>query len=235
MPAVMMSQEPSSSSIVLAAGRHPARRAILPIDHAADAQAAREADSVFQKTLGQPGLADADIAAARAVVAVAVAHRGAVNRSFGEYLFARIAAPVLRAYAANPRPAGTGSLMGALFGLLSSDMISPELRDAILDGAAHLARNANSAGLRRDVGRALLHELIAGRGESRRMVDVLMVPVLFDARGKAVVSSLDVVSDPARRAAAIAALQRVGSSPALRVAAWLGPGERVRRSLRLRA
>jgi hypothetical protein len=67
------------------------------------------------------------------------------------------------------------------------------------------------------------------------MVDVLMVPVLFDARGKAVVSSLDVISDPVHRAAAVAALHRVGSSPALRLAAWLGPGERVRRSLRLRA
>jgi hypothetical protein len=146
-----------------------------------------------------------------------------VHRPFGAYLFARLGPALLRAYRASPRPPPTGPLIAAMFALLAEPAITGELRAQVLRGTTLLATNAGSKSLSRDIGRALLHELIAGRGETGRLVHDAIYPVLFDVRGRPRLHAWEVISDPQRRERASNALVRLGGERALRISAWLLP------------
>jgi hypothetical protein len=215
--------------VVVAQGPDPVRalagargcRAVLPFTHVADVEAVAEAQAAFSRTARRAALADADLVACRELVSFAAARSSTLHRPFGAYLFARLTPPLLRAYRTSPPPLATGSLMAALFAILSQPGITSELRAQILEGVTRLAATGASRSLWRDVGRALLHELIAGRGERSRLVHDAMYPVLFDTRGHPRLCTWEVLTDPERRARAAQALGALGGERARRVAQWL--------------
>jgi hypothetical protein len=198
-------------------------RAILPLSHVADVTAAAEAQAAFAQATCDATAVDADLEACRALVRFAATRCRALHGPFGAYLFARLAPPLLRAYRESPRPPATGPLVAAVFGLLAEPGLTWELRAQVLREATLLAANASNKSLSRDIGRALLHELIAGRGEPARLVHECVYPVLFDVRGRPRLQSWEVVTDPERRTRASHALARVGGERALKIAAWLSP------------
>jgi hypothetical protein len=199
-------------------------RAVLPSSCAGDVAAAAEAQAAFADTTRSPTLADADLEACRELVRFAELRSNALHRPFAAFLLARLAPPLLRAYRSSPRPPATGPLVAALFALLSAPGLTGELRAHILGGVTRLAARARSKGLSRDFGRALLHELIAGRGEPGRLVYESIYPILFDVRGRPRLRAWEVMSDPQRRERASQALTKLGGERALRISAWLLDG-----------
>jgi hypothetical protein len=219
--------------VVVAQGPDPVRalagargcRAVLPPSHEADVRAVAEAQAAFARTTRKTSLADADLIACSELVSFAGARTHTLHRPFGAYLFARLAAPLLRAYRASPRPPATGPLMAAVFALLSHPDATPDLRAQILEDITRLAATAASRALARDVGRALLHELIAGRGERSRLVHDAIYPVLFDTRGHPRLCSWEVVTDPQRLTLATQTLRTISGERARRIAEWISePG-----------